>query len=289
MTARLTKRTFASRTTLLGLLAASLFQAPTAAHAATTTTKNAPAYTFVDNFNGRSLDTSRWTAGDTATNWNGIGTGNCHLAENVRVANGYLHLTSTVSPEPFTCSYPTGDTFQTHGASAEVHTKGRFAQTYGTWQIRARFPATGSHATSALWMYPEKETYGAWPRSGEIDIVERMPWSDSWAYNSVHYLDASGGTSFDKDDGDGNPGETGVCTTDLTQWHVYGLTWDRSRMTFTIDGTVCSSMGWSPEGLTNPAPFDHPFFTVLRQGASVHDTEVTQKRVTLVDWVRVSQ
>ena len=26
--------------------------------------------------------------------------------------------------------------------------------------------------TTALWMYPKSHTYGGWPRSGEIDIME---------------------------------------------------------------------------------------------------------------------
>lgn len=140
--------------------------------------------TFSDDFNAKTVDAKKWTVGDIATNWNGLGTNSCHLASNVWIADGILHLKSTLTPEPITCRYPTGQTFQTQRSSAEVYTMDKFPQTYGTWEIRARFPVEATYGVSALWMWPEKETYGAWPRSGEIDIVERMPWRSQWAFNS---------------------------------------------------------------------------------------------------------
>ncbi len=282
------KRRITSRFAALGLLAATLILAPgTSASGGPVALAPRPrSLTLSEDFNAKTIDAKKWTIGDTATNWNGLGTGNCHLASNVWIANGKLHLKSTVTPEPITCRYPSGHTFQTRRTSAEVYTMDKHAQTYGTWEIRARFPTDSSLGVSALWMYPQKETYGAWPRSGEINIVERMPWGSQWAYNSVHYLDSSGGTSYVEGDGDGNPGETGVCTVDMTQWHVYAVTWSSTQMTFTIDGNDCSSMGWAPLDLVPPAPFDQPFYLRLLQ-AGTGDAEVAQHRVTEVDWVRV--
>lgn len=276
------------RIALLSAAAAVVAAVATTAGGSTATAAPALGPTFVDNFDGTKVDTTRWTVGDTATNWNGIGTGRCHKAENVWVADGILHLRSTVTPQSFTCSYPNGETFQTTGSSAEINSKGKFRQTYGSWEVRAKFAAEASHAASSIWLYPEKETYGAWPRSGEVDIVERMPWSNQAAYNSVHYLDSSKGTSFSASDGDGNPGETRACATDITQWHVYGVKWDRRQMTFTVDGTVCSTMGWAPSNVRAPAPFDQPFFTILRQAAVLESTSVTVTRDMLVDWVKVT-
>lgn len=50
-------------------------------------------------------------------------------------------------------------------------TQGIYATKYGRIEFRAKMPR-GDWIWPALWMYPDNEVYGGWPRSGEIDIVE---------------------------------------------------------------------------------------------------------------------
>ena len=63
--------------------------------------------------------------------------------------------------------------------SARINTKGKKSIRYGKVEIVAKMPV-GDWLWPALWMLPVKETYGPWPASGEIDIVESRG-------NSINY------------------------------------------------------------------------------------------------------
>ncbi|KAF9532826.1 concanavalin A-like lectin/glucanase domain-containing protein [Crepidotus variabilis] len=55
--------------------------------------------------------------------------------------------------------------------SARLTTKYSANIRYGRVEVRAKMP-NGDWMWPAIWMLPKDEVYGAWPRSGEIDIVE---------------------------------------------------------------------------------------------------------------------
>ncbi|KAF8874733.1 concanavalin A-like lectin/glucanase domain-containing protein, partial [Infundibulicybe gibba] len=55
--------------------------------------------------------------------------------------------------------------------SARLNTKGKRSIKYGKVEVRAKLPR-GDWLWPAIWMLPENDTYGAWPLSGEIDILE---------------------------------------------------------------------------------------------------------------------
>ncbi|BFZ65356.1 hypothetical protein YB2330_006522 [Saitoella coloradoensis] len=55
--------------------------------------------------------------------------------------------------------------------SARLNTKGKYAIKYGKVEVTAKLPA-GDWMWPAIWMMPTEDVYGAWPRSGEIDIME---------------------------------------------------------------------------------------------------------------------
>ncbi len=55
--------------------------------------------------------------------------------------------------------------------SARLHTKNHYSIRYGRVEIQAKLPR-GDWLWPALWMLPVDDEYGAWPRSGEIDIME---------------------------------------------------------------------------------------------------------------------
>lgn len=57
--------------------------------------------------------------------------------------------------------------------SARIHTKGKVSIKYGKVEVKARMP-TGDWIWPAIWMLPVNDTYGAWPRSGEIDVSCRF-------------------------------------------------------------------------------------------------------------------
>jgi len=55
--------------------------------------------------------------------------------------------------------------------SSRINTKHKFSFKYGKIDILAKVPK-GKGTWPALWMMPEDQVYGGWPRSGEIDIME---------------------------------------------------------------------------------------------------------------------
>jgi len=220
--------------------------------------------------------------------------------------NGKLHLRPTLTSEEF------GEDFLTSGVaeipqnectdsnffgcrrqgtptniinpirSARVHTKDLFYFKYGTLEIRAKLP-TGDWLWPAIWLLPQSNEYGGWPRSGEIDLMESRgnrdlregnvnigveqfgstlhfgsdPGHDAW--QAAHYLKNSpSGQGFDK------------------EFHVYKLTWTPEYLKFYVDdaevGTVNVDQGFFKKGQfpENPwsngskmAPFDEPFYIIL--------------------------
>jgi beta-glucanase (GH16 family) len=55
--------------------------------------------------------------------------------------------------------------------SGRINTKRGAKIRYGKVEVEAKLPA-GDWLWPAIWMMPVKDTYGPWPRSGEIDIME---------------------------------------------------------------------------------------------------------------------
>jgi beta-glucanase (GH16 family) len=235
--------------------------------------------TFSDNFTGSTLDSSKWMVQTTARS--GYATGSdCYVnsRNNISVAGGYLHLTSRVEPAPFICHSPLGH-FTTSQTAGSVLTFDKFAQTYGRFEFRAKFPSTvGPGVDSALWMYPVKPAYGAWPNSGEIDVAERFgtPTADH-ILPSVHYAGEDSALST---------GHGCVVPTADSAFHTYAVDWTTTTMYFRYDGHLCFQHFWTPNApLVRPQPFDQAFDLVMTQtgqrGAPV-GTTITMD----VDWVR---
>ena len=55
--------------------------------------------------------------------------------------------------------------------SARLTTKGKHTIGYGRVEVHAKM-ALGDWLWNAIWMMPQNSTYGEWPASGEIDIIE---------------------------------------------------------------------------------------------------------------------
>lgn len=212
-----------------------------------------------DEFNVGASDLGGWTY-DIGTGTDGWGNGESqsytNSASNVSVAGGALHLTAI----------GTTSAGQTNYTSGRIRTTNLFTQAYGLFEFRAKLPA-GQGLWPALWMMPAADTYGGWPRSGEIDIMESTGQNTGQVQGSAH-----SGTS---------PQTLATLTAtysptgfDTTQWHTYALQWTAGpsasqpgSLQWYVDGTLYQtrSGGWViPSGATNKdAPFDKPFYLIL--------------------------
>jgi beta-glucanase (GH16 family) len=210
-----------------------------------------------------------------------IGGRDCYVnsRDNVSVTGGELHLTSRVVTTPFTCHSPLGD-FRTNRTAGSVLSRGKFAQTYGRFEFRAKFPMTTmAGVDSALWMYPQDPAYGSWPRSGEIDVAE---WFGSRYGNqavlpSVHYS----GENKDR-----STGRDCVVPGADSKFHTYAVAWTRSTMYFYYDDQLCFQHAWSPAArLVAPQPFDKAFDLVMTQTGGQH-APIGSSVTMDVAWVR---
>lgn len=239
--------------------------------------------TFVDDFDGSALDTTKWQPQDTSVTGIPNGTA-CYLPKpwNLRVADGALRLSAQKLASPFTCRSPYGN-FVTDRVASTVTTKGRFNQAYGRFEFRAKMPNTAVRGVhSALWLYPDKHTYGKWPLSGEIDVMEWFSALPKRVFPSVHYVDGLKDVYSGLDNTVAN----------ASVFHTYAVEWTPTTMSFYYDGKLAFEHSWSPLApLIGSQPFDKPFNVVLTQawgGQWNSPTSETTDRATMtVDWVRV--
>lgn len=242
---------------------------------------SAYACTFVEEFDGRTLDTSKWVVQDTSRTGFHL-SGACLTGDtNLQLRRGAARM-SVTREEPFVCESPNGD-FVTEYRGVGMSTWGRFAQTYGRFEARIAFPAaTGKGPHGGFWMNPQKLTYGSWPHSGEIDVAEWFANRPDYVHPSLHYA----GDDFWADTGwDCYIGRSDV-------FHTYAVEWDATVMRFYVDGKQCWSRSWTPDApLVAPQPFDHDFYVSLTQGIGPNafnaPEEQTQWPATMVvDYVR---
>ncbi|PMD58222.1 glycoside hydrolase family 16 protein [Hyaloscypha bicolor E] len=158
--------------------------------------------------------------------------------------------------------------------SARLTTAGKVAIKYGKVEIVAKMPA-GDWLLPMLWMYPEKETYGVWPRSGEIDIAQ-IRGNDPKHYSGGRDTVTSAlhwGVRQNLDQSDRTTGEFVRRRYDLAQgFHTYGLEWTETKLYTWIDdenykieqtGWVSRPINiWSSTGAYN-TPFDQPFHLIM--------------------------
>jgi len=70
-------------------------------------------------------------------------------------------------------------------SSARLVTRGKLDALYGRFEIKAKLPL-GRGTWPAIWMLPTDRTYGDWPKSGEIDIMEHVGYDQDNVHFSTH-------------------------------------------------------------------------------------------------------
>lgn len=235
-----------------------------------------------DEFEGKELDFTKW-----AVEENGHGGGNGELQyfvdrpENVRVEDG--HLVIEARKEKFNAAG-----VEKEFTSGRIRTKRRASWLYGRFEVRAKLPA-GRGLWPAIWMLPEKEQYGGWAASGEIDIMELVGHEPAKVHGTLHH-----GASWPKNVHTGAPFELEGGTF-ADGFHVFAVEWEKGEIRWYVDGELYQTQTkWSSTGADFPAPFDQPFHLILNVAVGgawpgpPDDKTVFPQRMT-VDWVRVYQ
>lgn len=216
---------------------------------------------FQDEFDGTSLDTSKWGyqygCFDPAQHSQAQYTDS---PDNVAVHDGHLSLTARYSPTktkwdgsqvPRTCK--NGDTtYDAPFTSGMITTKTKDGKVLyaapGTGfyaEARVKLPA-GRSSWAAFW---GTGTKGGWPANGEIDIFESKGYDPSFLMSNIHTPRA------------GNPKKTqqhqgamhGDTATSQTEWHTYGLLKTADAIEFYFDGQMTHRVKMSDiKGASNP-------------------------------------
>jgi len=210
---------------------------------------------FVDNFDGTRLNTAKWKV-VTSNEADYRGRKDCFVnsTKNIAVSGGILRLT-TRRTSTFTCSHGTY-AYQATGTSGMVSTMGRFFQTYGRFQMRAKFPytKTGPGLHGAFWLWPEGASGMTWPVSGELDIAE---WYSKYPDRAIPYLHTA--TSWLNPSAATN----NYCVLkNPADWHTYTLVWTKQRIVISYDGKTCLDSAGG-------APYNSPFNVSLTQATGV--------------------
>jgi beta-glucanase (GH16 family) len=195
--------------------------------------------------------------------------------KNAYVSNGILKITAHREP-----------TFGKNYSSARLTTKNKGDWKYCKVEVRAKMP-TGRGTWPAIWMLPTVNTYGGWPNSGEIDIMEHVGYDPDTVHSTVHT------TKYNhiKKTQVGKPLYVKTAT---TGFHVYTTEWGPEEIRSYVDGELYFSFrneGTGPEAW----PFDQPFHLILNLaigggwGGKKGIDDTLFPHVFEIDYVRVYQ
>lgn len=239
--------------------------------------KNEMKLVWSDEFNGTSdePDSSVWDYKEGSHGWGNYEIQNyTKERENSYVSNGSLKIVAKKNEKG-------------KWTSARLFSQSKKTITYGYLEFRAKVP-TEKGCWPALWMLPEKNAYGLWPRSGEIDVMEAS--ANLWGkkvYGTAHCLAGNGGnpiisvgTEINKMD---------------KKWHTYAINWTPEGLTWYFDGKVLCDYR-NPHNEENSWmawPFDQPFHIIMNvaMGGNLGgDVDKEINKCTMeVDYVRLYQ
>ena len=192
--------------TALSLTAPALAAPP----AATPWSKPGWTLTFHDEFDGSTLDAGRWiTSYSHDVRTHGDDEQEYYAPDGVTVSGGQMHLVAQRRSAG-----------GKHYTSGMIDSYGRFAQTYGWFEIRAKMPA-GKGMWPAFWLLP---AVGTWPP--EIDVLEVLGHQPNIVHMTNHW---ASGTHQQH-----GLGWTGP---DFSQaFHTFAVDWEPGVVTWYVDG-----------------------------------------------------
>ena len=170
--------------------------------------------------------------------------------------------------------------------SARLVSKNKGDWKYGRIEVKAKLPR-GRGLWAAIWMLPTDWKYGAWPMSGEIDIMEHVGYLKDSVFGTVHtgaynhrIRTHKGNNLFSEDVADA--------------FHLYTLEWDENKISILFDKKLFFTFN-NEKKTEQEWPFDQRFHLLLNIAVGgdwggkegIDDTVFPQKMQ--VDYVRIYQ
>lgn len=227
-----------------------------------------------DNFDGSGpADATKWTFETGGSGWGNNELQNYTSGANSTVSGGNLVITAkkeTLGGNNYT--------------SSRMITRGKGDWLYGRFEVRAKLPK-GRGTWPAIWMLSSDNTYGGWPASGEIDIMEHVGYDPNRVHCSIHTSAYNHTRNTQKTSSKVIPDATDA-------FHVYRVDWTPYAVRGFIDGVQYFEFVNNNTDFT-AWPFNKKFFLILNVavggnwgGAQGVDDSVFPAAMT-VDYVRV--
>lgn len=226
-----------------------------------------------DNFDGPTVDQSKWNFETGGSGW-----GNNELqyytsGNNSSVVGGNLVIEAkreSMNGMNYT--------------SSRMITRGKGDWTYGRYEVRAKLPK-GRGTWPAIWMLSSDNSYGNWPASGEIDIMEHVGYDQNNVHFSIHSQAYNHIINTQKT-------TTKIVSSASDSFHVYRVDWTPYAIRGFIDGAQYFEFINNNQGYT-AWPFNKRFFMILNVavggnwgGAQGVDNNIFPQQMQ-VDYVRV--
>ena len=169
--------------------------------------------------------------------------------------------------------------------SASVITKGKAGWLYGRFEVRAQLPP-GQGMWPAIWLMPVTNTYGGWPSSGEIDMMENFyPRGSNYIFSTIHTESYNWvkGTSR---------GSKLLVADPHTHYYTYTMEWYPSRIDLYVDTNLVYSF-FKESSDYKVWPFNKPFYFILNaaiggDAGGMIDNSIFPTKM-YVDYARVYQ
>ena len=130
---------------------------------------------------------------------------------------------------------------------------------YGKIEVCAKLPK-GKGTWPAIWMLPANNTYGNWPDSGEIDIMESIGKEPNYIRGSLQM----NAYNFKTD----NQKTASIKVSDLySSYHVYEVLWTPNKIELAVDGHVYLTYDRNVYDMSPDSwkawPYNEPFRLIL--------------------------
>lgn len=201
---------------------------------------------WADEFNGTSLDATKWTPQTGGGGW-----GNSELEnytarlDNIDVSGGSLKIIAR--------SEVYGGNNYTSG---RIRTINKGDWTYGKFEARMKL-SVAQGMWPAFWMMPTDDVYGTWPNSGELDIMELIGSNPARVYGTIHtssataYVPTSSSSNYTLSSG--NFGDA---------FHDFSVEWSPNEIKWFVDGVLYATK--TPTDFNGfPWRFDKDFHIIL--------------------------
>ena len=201
-----------------------------------------------DNFEGKSLDQSKWNiySGNGCPEICGFGNNELQYysddVKNISVDSGQLIITAT---------------FDSNFTSSKITTSGKLDINKGYLEISAKLPVSiGSWP--AIWLLPTLDRPLNWPMDGEIDVMENVGYNPGIVYGTIHTKAYNHINGTEKSDS--------VFVKDAhSNFHIYGLNWTDSTLEWYVDEKLFNKVNRLKSDGLEQWPFEEEYHLIINQ------------------------